>query len=197
MDIINPKLKSGYRNQPMAWCFMPLFWLTLAGFMVSSLSHDGGYPTWLAVSSLAAFTLINLLWAVYVVALAFAPTTGPSAGACVFLARSKPDKVALTSFVPMILVPIFFGVAVERWLSVLTGETANNDGLDLALTVSLAFAIPFMVVCIVLFRRLRAIERSQVAFCMGCGQDLSGIPTHVCPECGRVYDNADFDEDTP
>ena len=181
----------------MAWCFMLLFWLTLAGFMVSSLTHDGGYPTWLAVSSLAAFTLINLLWAVYVVALAFAPTTGPSAGACVFLARSKPDKIAMTSFVPMIIVPVFFGAAVERWLSVLTGETANNDGLDLALTVSLAFAIPFMVVCIVLFRRLRAIERSQVAFCMGCGQDLSGIPTHVCPECGRVYDNADFDEDTP
>lgn len=197
MDIINPKLKSGYRNQPVAWCFMPFFWITLAGFMVSSLTHDGGYPDWLAVPSLAAFTLINLLWAIYVVALAFAPPTGPSAGACVFLARSKPGKIVVTSLVPIFIVPIFFTVAVERWLSIITSETVNDDGLALALTVSLAFAIPFMLVCIILFRRLRAIERSQVAFCVGCGQDLSGIPTHVCPECGRVYDNADFDTEAP
>ena len=196
MDIINPKLKSGYRNHLLARCFTPFFWLTLAGFMVSSLTHDGGYPDWLAVPSLAAFTLINLLWAVYVVALAFAPTTGPGAGACVYLARSKPGKIVLTSLVPIFIVPIFFTVAAERWLSIVTSETVNGDGLDLVLTVSLAFAIPFMVVCIVLFRRLRAIERSQVAFCMGCGQDLSGIPTHVCPECGRLYDNADFEGPT-
>ena len=149
-----------------------------------------------AVPSLAAFTLINLLWAVYVVALAFAPTTGPGAGACVYLARSKPGKIVLTSLVPIFIVPIFFTVAAERWLSTVTSETVNDDGLALVLTVSLAFAIPFMVVCIVLFRRLRAIERSQVAFCMGCGQDLSGIPTHVCPECGRLYDNADFEGPT-
>ena len=197
MDTINPKLKSGYRNHLLARCFTPFCWLTLAGFMVSSLTHDGGYPDWLAVPSLAAFTLINLLWAVYVVTLAFAPPTGPGAGACVYLARSKPDRIVLTSLVPIFIVPIFFTVAAERWLSIVTSETVNGDGLDLVLTVSLAFAIPFMVVCIVLFRRLRAIERSQVAFCMGCGQDLSGIPTHVCPECGRVYDNADFELQTP
>jgi hypothetical protein len=97
----------------------------------------------------------------------------------------------------MIAVPMYFTLTVERWLSVLAGETAKNDGFALIVTVSLAFAIPFMVVCIVLFRRLRAIERSQVAFCMGCGQDLSGIPTHVCPECGRLYDNADFAAEAP
>jgi hypothetical protein len=197
MDIINPKLKSGYGNQPVAWCFMPLFWLTLVGFMVSSLTHDGGYPDWLAVPSLAAFTLINLLWCVYLASLAVAPPTGRRAGACVYLARSKAEKIVMVSLLPMIAVPMYFTLTVERWLSVLAGETAKNDGFALIVTVSLAFAIPFMVVCIVLFRRLRSIERSQIAFCMGCGQDLSGIPTHVCPECGRLYDNADFAAEAP
>ena len=45
----------------------------------------------------------------------------------------------------------------------------------------------------ILFRRKKGSSREDVARCLGCGVTLNINDNGKCPNCGRVYDLADFD----
>jgi hypothetical protein len=147
-----------------------------------------GWPLALSVASL----VLGFGFCAFTIWMAFGRCPDVRSGTRVYLARSRPGKkiYALLPLIPavlMILKSIVLSDAV-------TGQKVSFfQGQAWYLPAGfVVFIFPLLLFCLSQYRKIRVIEKSVSSMCIGCGQDLSGIKTSICPECSRVYDDNEF-----
>jgi hypothetical protein len=142
--------------------------------------------------TLAACTYLTMtvLFFTFMTWMLFSSAPDARAGARVYLACSVPTHM----WYPVVSIGFSLGTLDAGWtvFTALAGHQITLPKSIYMVAQALVFNVPFTIVCLLLFRRMWVLERSQVAYCLGCGQDLSGISSHTCPECGTMYKQEDL-----
>lgn len=106
------------------------------------------------------------------------------------LQRAARDTALRGPWIPLVTI-VGFAVMVVVWNALNTfAQSRINPGVPGALLRALAPLVGLLGAAFVVLRlRKRAIQKyiwSHVDFlCSGCGYDLTGNASGVCPECGR------------
>ena len=159
-----------------------IVWMVVSFAGMSELFEKGSNEH---VVILFASVILGVLFFLLTTSIAFEAAPSPRAGARVYLARHGSNFLGL----PLILIGGSFMVpsAGSELIVDLAGHEAMLSRSIIWALLALVFNVPFAIVSLVLFRRMLLLGRVQVVYCLGCGQDLTGISSHVCPECGTLY----------
>ena len=189
------KMTLAFGGQRVFRLYMALFVMSAVTIGLSKLTGvllDAGSRSHVAI--LVVSLVLGLLFSGYLVWMTFSPVPDRRTGARVYMARCRPGRKVFA------VLPIATGFLLAMDAVELCSVLSLNpmaSRMAFLVCLALVFSLPFSIVCVVLFRRLCSVEESSVAYCFGCGHDLSGITTHTCPECGRVYDTADLALEEP
>lgn len=136
------------------------------------------------------YLIMGVLFFMFMTWMLFSAAPSARAGARVYLACRVPTQM----FFPIFSIGVAIGVPYAGWhiFTALAGDQITLSKSIFMAGLALVFNVPFTIVCLDLFRRMYVMERSQVVYCLGCGQDLSGISSYTCPECGNVYKPEDL-----